>query len=61
MVDFISTTFYAMAMIFRLSVTLLHWRPLQNATISNIKSDNCKAVKKRLKGIVSWDYPFKAL
>jgi hypothetical protein len=28
---------------------LLHWRPLQNATISNIKSDNFKALQKPAK------------
>jgi hypothetical protein len=33
-------------MVIFVPVTSLHWRPLQNATISKMKSDNCKALQK---------------
>jgi hypothetical protein len=32
----------------RNTVTPLHCSPLQNATISNMKSDNCKALQKKM-------------
>jgi hypothetical protein len=47
MEDFICSNFYAMVPV--VPLTPLHWRPLQNATISNINSDNCKALQKMAK------------